>query len=31
MFFDKFTESVQKAVVKAQEVGKKYGTKYLGT
>ena len=31
MFFDKFTESVQKAVAKAQEIGKKYGTKYLGT
>lgn len=31
MFFDKFTESVQKAVAKAQEASKKYGTKYLGT
>jgi ATP-dependent Clp protease ATP-binding subunit ClpC len=31
MFFDKFTESVQKAVANAQEAAKKYGTKYLGT
>ena len=31
MYFDRFSESVQIAVQKAQEVAKKYGTKYIGT
>lgn len=31
MYFDKFSESVQKAVAIAQEAAQKHGTKYLGT
>lgn len=31
MYFDRFSESVQIAVQKAQGVAKKYGTKYIGT